>query len=324
MTRGKLSAFIALGAFGCLTDQPDVASQSEGVAAHSAVAPPGQADSLSSVIAGLEPKLAPISAMLDSMVGVLRPDSGTIRADSAFQRFRERFDDLVRATASTFFADSALQVAVYPDGAAAQSIAARRRKLGMPVDTLDIADSAIADSLVAFLNNRAIWTAFEEGQAYFVASESSLLRRLGRFLTPATQEYLRLATLEQTRPTASDASVMISWDELSERLAWTDRLLKTYPDAAASDELKRWYLGYLGLYVRGTDNTKLFPGGSRVLDSEVRQSYERYIHKYRSTQSGEFIRAYLEILRRNAYRYTADAAEYLRRQGGLWAPDARP
>jgi hypothetical protein len=247
--------------------------------------------------------LAPIAAFRDSMQIALRSDSGAVRADSLFMRYRGSLEELVRVLGK-MLEDSSFHTVVYP----------RELRIGLPLDSLG---AVTADSVIRFLSLRGIWTYRGEGGAHFYLDESALQNTFGRFLTEEAQGYLHLTTLEQTSPTGADASLMISWDELAERLARTDRFLAMYPDAVAHDLVRIRYLWYLRWYLRGSDNTSVFVHGSRVLEPRVRQSYERYIVKYGATLSGELIRGYLEVLRANDYRDGDIAVEYLRKKSGL-------
>lgn len=254
-------------------------------------------DSLALLLRKLEPKVAPVTATIDSMVGVLRVDSGTIRADSAFMRARNTLEQLVRKIRT--YDDSAFQGIAFPVGP--------RRGREPPAPR----DLARRDSLERNLEARGIWVYRAEGDAYLAVSESTLFRRLGRFLTEAMQQYQRILIEEQASPTGEDASLMISWDDLGGRLARTDRFLTTYPDAAARDEVKSLYDAYLRWYMLASDNTRTFDRRTRVLDLEVHRSYERYASDHASTQSGRIIRGYLEVLRRNGFRYGDAVRKYI-------------
>jgi len=254
-------------------------------------------DSLASLLRQLDPKIAPVEATIDSMVGVLRVDSGTTRADSAFLRARKTLEDLVWGM--RVYEDSAFQNTAYP----------HRRTLFRALPTAR--ELAIADSLARRLNERGIWVYLAEGDAYVAVSEPTLFRRLGRFLTEPMREYQRILMDEQAWPTADDASLMISWDKLGERLASTDRFLAAHPGAVARDGVKGLYDRYLSLYLLGTDNTKAFDRRTRVLEFDVHRSYERYVVDHGSTTSGKVVRDYLDLLRRNQFRYGDHARKYL-------------
>lgn len=260
-----------------------------------------QVDSLASLLRKLEPKVAPLAGSIDSMVGVLRADSGTVRADSAFMRVRESLRALVRAIRP--YDDTAFQAMALPEG-----VFDRQRRRQLPPAASAIAAS---DSLTRYLDSHGIWVYRAEGSAYMDLNEATLFRRLGPFLTESMQEYQRILIDEQARPTGEDASLMIAWDRLGERLARTDLFLATYPEAAARAEVRRLYDAYLRWYVLGSENTKAFDWRTRVLELEVHRSYERYAANHGSTTSGRIIRGYLELLRRNRFRYGDAVRKYI-------------
>ncbi len=267
---------------------------------------PAQTDSLTTLLARLESTLAPLVARRDAKATELRRDSGTARADSAFLRFRASLVGSVRA-AMQAFNDSSLQFFVWPE---------YYRHLRAPADSID---HERADSVIRYLRSRGIWTWLGELGAHFRMSERVLLTSWGPFLTQPTQEYLRLLALKQTRPTGADGSFMISWDELADRVASTDRFLAMYPDALVRDSVGARQLNYLRWYVLGSSTSNVFRRGSRTPAREVRSSYERYAALHGSIATGQLIREYLDVLRANDYRYNARVVEFLRQKSGLAA-----
>ena len=269
------------------------------------------ADPIGVILADLDPKLAPLVAQRDSMIAMLRRDSGTVRADSEFMLVRKSFGAAAAAAAKTFN-DAAFQAIVLPDSFGTRPT--HRRSDGLPWDATT---GATADSVVAYLEAYGIWTHRGEGDAYFDASETALLRWVGPLLTPPTQAFLRFASLEEEHPPADDASLMISWDELGERLARTERLLAMYPEAVVHDLIRQRYHWYLRFYLRGADNSGVFKGRSRRIEPIVRASYERYVAKHGATTSGRLLRGYLDVLRANDYRDGAEVVEFVRARSGL-------
>jgi hypothetical protein len=261
----------------------------------------------------LEARLQPLAASLDSVIGVLRADSGRARADSAFVRFRDAFERSVAQTVRTFDGPEFQQImythlaylAYGPNGVSPASNAAQ------------------VDSLVAVLRGYAIRSYQAEGTAYFTPDDDALHHRMGSFLTAPMQEYLGLRIVEHKRPLGGDGAISISWDELSDRLAATDRLRANHPDIAARAALNDLYRSYLGLYLAGGPNTTTFQHGTRVLEPAVRRSYERYLVKHASAPSAAIVREYLTLLGTTGYRPLPPVVAFIRERSGFVIRPAR-
>lgn len=259
-------------------------------------------DSLAVVLRELERKLPPLASALDSLETELRTDSATARADTMLVLARRRLSVLVRDVISRAIDSPALQIAAYPGG----SFDYRRRRAERPVPADSAgALAAKADSIVLFLDARGVWTGRGEGSAYFSLSDGALVRRFGRFISPVAREHLEITSTEQRQPSFDDASLMITWDQLGDRLARTDRFLSENWTAAGSREIASYFDFYLSRYLRGSENTKAFDYRSRRMPPEVRRSYQRYVTEYGSSASGSIIRRYLAVLRANGWRDTA-------------------
>jgi hypothetical protein len=137
------------------------------------------------------------------------------------------------------------------------------------------------------------------------------------------REFLRLEVLEQSKPVGNDASIVVTWDQISERLAATDRLLTANPDIVTHRELADNYRRYLGLYLAGNDNMTTFQRRTRVLDPDVRHSYDRYLAEHASTRSAQVVREFLALLVTTGYRPLPSVVSFIKERTGFVIPPAR-
>jgi hypothetical protein len=263
-------------------------------------------DTLHVITQRLERKLAPLTTWREAAEAALRPDSGTVRADTTLLQLRSSFQEQVRRIAGTFN-DSAFQALIWPDGAWSRQLRRAHQRTSGP----DSLDTAMADSVISFLARSGIQSARAEGDTYFVAREAALLEWFGRFVTEPTREFLSLWAMEQRAPTAADGGIQISPDELAGRLAATDRFLVGYPDAVAHDLAMSRFRWYLSLYLAGLPNTPAFDWRSGVLVPELHQSYERYISDHAATPSGKLVSEYLALLEVNGFRRQGPVEQFL-------------
>lgn len=265
-------------------------------------------DSLSQLLSEIERKLAPVREWRRITEAALRADSATPRADSIFLRMRAALGQTVYRVTRTFD-DPDLQLLLWPDG----SEAYRRRRLRnvpeMPADPVDVAR---ADSVIAYLAERGIWVSRAEGDSYFDASEARLLDWLGRFLTPQLHAFLRFEAQQQAVPFAEDASLMISLDEVAQRLLAAEELLDRFPDSPAWPLITYTYNQLLAAYLGGLPNTGAFDWRTRILGTDFRRSHEEFLRLHGSTAAGKVVAEYVGLLKRSGFRRTAAVDAFLR------------
>jgi len=252
-------------------------------------------------------KLAPILASVENARSALQQDSGTVAADSAFIRFRRDLRDQVREVV-TEFNDHEFQADIWPIGAAAMM---RWREEQRTEHRPTPEEQQRADSLVTLLMAHGIWPDHAEGDTYFSANESLLLERLGPYLTGGMREFLRMQAAEQRRPTAKDAALMISLDELMERIRSAERFLEAYPEAVVRNVVQSRYRWYLAVYIAGLPNSPAFDRRTGDLRDELRESIDRYAADHANTESGQLILRYLKLLAASGFARSAEIDAFL-------------
>ena len=274
--------------------------------------PSPEDDSLFVATSGIAPRLLPLAASLDSMVLVLRADSATLRADSSFLGFRREFARSVDAVVRTF------------DDPEFQRLMTNYLEqllhgpYGVPPR-----HPVVADSLMRLFRQFGIRSYPAEGVAYFVPADDVLLARMGAFITEPMREYLRIEILEYRRPLGYDGSRAVPLDEISDRLAATDRLLMNHPDTPVRAALTDHYRRYLGYYMTGGHNTPFFEARrSWVIDSAVRRAYARHLSRHGSTTSAQVIAEYLTLLEASGFRPSAPVVAFIEEKSG-WVIKAR-
>jgi hypothetical protein len=260
----------------------------------------------------LDLQLSPILAAVENARSLLRPDSGSVAADSAFLQFRREFDDRIRDVV-TEFDDQAFQADVWPTGAAAM---ARWRADQRPERRATPEEEARADSIVAVLMYHGVWIDRVEGDIYFSAAESMVLDRLGPFLTHGLRDFLENQADEQRKPVVVDAALMIPLDELTRRLRWAEAFLEAHPQSVVLDVVESRYRRYLAIYLAGLPNTPAFDRRTGELEPDWRESMLRYATNHAGTESGTLVSRYLNLLEVSRFQRSAEIDAFL---SELWA-----
>jgi hypothetical protein len=141
-----------------------------------------------------------------------------------------------------------------------------------------------------------------------------LLSWLGRFLTGQLQAFLRFAANQQIAPFADDAALMITPDELAQRLLDAEQLLVEFSDSPAQQELLFRYRQYLATYLGGLPNTPAFDWNSGVLRPHFRKSHAEFLDAHGSTGAGRIVAEYTRLLERSGFARTPEVDRYLQTQ----------
>lgn len=278
-------------------------------------------DSLRRLLADIHDKLAGIRAWRAVAEEVLSSDSATPRADTIFLELRTALEARLRYITRSFYKGS-FQALVLPDGASAYH---RRRSQGGANARPTPEEKLTADSLRAALAAGGIWSTRSEGTMYFTASEATLLSWLGRFLTPQLHAFLHFSAQQQAAPVGDDAALMITLDELAQRVLTAEQILNEFPQSPVRESIERTYHQYLAAYLGGVDNTPAFHWRSRALRSEFRQSHQNFLRSHASTAAGRVVAEYVRRLKRNGFVRTPEIDSFLQAQWSLvfarYAPD---
>ncbi len=143
---------------------------------------------------------------------------------------------------------------------------------------------------------------FPEGDYNIAVDPNYYLNIFGPYITEAYRQYLTLQSVEVNNPSMEDAALIISWNELSDRLFDWDNFISSYPEFEDVDKARRYYRIYLYSYLSGIDNTPIFDYRSKTLEDEVKNSYQRYFSLYKGTDSTKIIKEYYTLLEENNYR----------------------
>ena len=311
-----VALLVLLGAISCQEEDPGVVPGEDPSAPLDTAQLEVPPDSLTRVLIELEPQVAPVMEEIERARVELRADSGSVTADSAFVEFFRGLEATVRE-AVRGFDDPAFQALLWPDGGGAQFL--RREDPSREAPTPR--DRAMADSVAAFLTARGIWWRRAEGSITFASNEAPLLARLGPYLTPAMQEFLRQRVHEQVHRVADDAAIMIPVNELAERALWAERFLETHPGSIVHDVVLSHFEWYLAVYVGGLPNTRPFELRTGVVRADWRESFEAVASERGNTTVGRVASEYLGLLEASGFTRTAETDAFVRE---MWEGVRRP
>ncbi len=150
-----------------------------------------------------------------------------------------------------------------------------------------------------------------EGAWYLEPQNGYLLKNFGSKLSTAYREYLNIEVEEQKTRFAEDGSILIPIDSLASRIITHENFMDRHPDFIAGKMAQDLFAQYLGAYLAGMDNSRVFDKVTNILKDEPRKSFESFIERNPNRKSTEIIKAYLDLLRATNFYYTDKLDSFL-------------
>jgi hypothetical protein len=154
-----------------------------------------------------------------------------------------------------------------------------------------------------------------EGIYSIDADAHDVLENAGPHLTPAMRRFLELRAAEEAEGFSNDASLCISWNAVSDRVATWEAFIADNPSFLLLPEASYWHDLYLRVYLTGMDNAPVFTYEDDTLDPEVRKSYQRFTGRYSSLASARLVSDYLSLLEREGFSHTEAVEGFLEARG---------
>lgn len=173
--------------------------------------------------------------------------------------------------------------------------------------------SAIPDPEIRILAQQIISGGFvitvREGGFCLTENPDFLYNRFSKYLSKSLSVFLDLRRQEAAEGSAEDAGLLIPLAKIGERIINWETYLDEYPDSPLQELANYHYQLYLGTFLFGIDNFRVFE--HKRLKPEIRKIYQDFYERFAKTKSGGLISRYYEVLRSNDYKYTKDAANFL-------------
>lgn len=141
-----------------------------------------------------------------------------------------------------------------------------------------------------------------EGMIYPIV-DYELQKTFTKKLSDDLNAYIAIQAEESKKPTAADAGLKISWDELAERAWKAESYLKQFPDAPEHDYVMKLYTNsYLTMYIIGLNNTPVFDYDTFKLKDEVWNSYSSTIQEHPDSVTATIVSDYMDVLKTTDYQ----------------------
>lgn len=138
--------------------------------------------------------------------------------------------------------------------------------------------------------------------SYYPMIDYSLLKKYNPFLSEQMKDYIKIAATESDELTWNDAAVVISWEELGNRVIQAEKYLAKYPQSPMKKEVGELYAMYMGAYIYGANNTPSFDYETKKIKEELLNTYKNTISENEGTVTAQMMKAYLQIIEKNDYK----------------------
>ncbi len=165
-------------------------------------------------------------------------------------------------------------------------------------------------NLVQLINASGLVLKVSGGGFYFSENPVFLYHHFSKYLSESLRVFLELRRREEDEGFAGDTGLLISFAKIGERIIDWEKYSEKYPDSPLKELANYQYQLYLGTFLFGIDNSKVFE--KNHLKPEIKQVYDNFKKQFSNTKSGNLISRYYEVLRSNDFKYNKAAENFLR------------
>jgi len=134
--------------------------------------------------------------------------------------------------------------------------------------------------------------------AFYPIIDYEALKIYNDNISDEMKEYIDLKSMDSSMPTILDAGLVISFDQLAERLVKTENYILKYPNSIKYEEILRLYGVYLKFYLEGSSNTPIYDYESKEIKDEVLSSYKK-VRNMDETVTSKVVSKYIDIIGEN-------------------------
>jgi hypothetical protein len=208
----------------------------------------------------------------------------------------------------------------------AQNILAQSFSGDINIDDIDIVSDPKTAGLLSEIYAGGFKLINLEG-SYYPVIDYELLKKYSDFLPTEYISYIYVMSEESNEVFTRDAGLVVSWDELADRLIESEMFLIDFPEnTIRKKNISGLYMSYLNSYLLGQNNTPNRDYSTNRVYEEVLDSYRNIADKYPATQSGSIIKNFLKLLEENDYVISDDMFkiinDYLKRPVNIYDLDS--
>lgn len=196
--------------------------------------------------------------------------------DKAFVKYNDFFYSIVNKYGETILNNQDLMNQIYNEAEDNNVV-----DLNALLDLLNNPNLAKKDPQVQIVTDQVYFNGLKfemsEGNVYINAQPSFLYNNFKSYLSKAFQEYLAISTKDDAEICVDDACILISFDDLGNRIITWEEFIEVYPNFIYIDDIKKLHDWYLKLFLHGLNNSPLFSYPDYILNPSLKEAYENFI-----------------------------------------------
>ena len=141
--------------------------------------------------------------------------------------------------------------------------------------------------------------ATSEGIYYYLVDNQKFINIFGENITNEYNDYLKILALDTNEPFMNDGSLMITMDQLAERILLVESFKMIYPYSDFLPKVNEIYNWYIQAYFFGDNHDPNFDINTFVMKENILKEFEKTIEKYEYTNFADIIQGFLKDLKEN-------------------------
>ena len=139
----------------------------------------------------------------------------------------------------------------------------------------------------------------QQGSYYFIVDYQSYIDSFGENITNEYRDYLSILALDTNHPFMIDENLLISMDDLAERILLLENFKTVYPYSNFLPEVNQIYKQYINFYFYGDLHNPNFNKDTLIINQKSLDEFEKTITKYEYTIFSNIVRDFMDWLKKN-------------------------
>lgn len=145
---------------------------------------------------------------------------------------------------------------------------------------------------------------------FFPIVDYSSYRKYRAVVTPDITAYIDIMAAESDKTPIKDAGLVVSWAEILKRAETQELFIKEYVNSAKNEDVRQLLKRYAAFALYGANNTPLFDYETKQMVPDAKKTYLETLFNANNGSFSKVMIAYLDVLKKNAYKLTDEVQEY--------------
>lgn len=146
---------------------------------------------------------------------------------------------------------------------------------------------------------------------FMVIVDYDALKTFNEYLEDDLKYYIDIMAMIYNDPVAIDASIIVSPEELEKRIMQMESYIKAYDNQQRKEIVLSLYLGYMMVYISGTENTPTFDYDTGAMNPVMFKTFEAAAAKYNEAIFGRVMSKYVEVLKQEGFENTEKVQDFI-------------